>query len=125
MKQTILILGASNKPDRYSNKAQKLLAGLGHDLVLVNRGLKEIDGLPVHADLSEVTSPYDVLTVYVKADVSSQLKDQILRQKPKHVIFNPGAENEALAQSLTAADIPWQNACTLVLYRTGQAPKTE
>jgi uncharacterized protein len=123
MSQTILILGASNKADRYSNKAQKLLSGMGHKLILVNRGLTEIEGLPVIADLGDVSEPYDVLTIYVRADISNLVTDKILRQKPKHVIFNPGAENLDLANRLTEAGISWQDACTLVLYRTGQAPK--
>jgi hypothetical protein len=122
MSQTILILGASNKTDRYAYKAFKLLHSLGHKLLLVNRGISEIEGHPVQADISNVSEPYDILTIYVRADVSSQLADCILKQKPKHVIFNPGAENPALAQKLTAAGINWQDACTLVLYRTGQAP---
>jgi predicted CoA-binding protein len=122
MPQKILILGASNKPDRYSNKAQVLLTKLGHQLILVNRGLTESNGLPVVSDLSSVKEPVDVLTIYVRPDLSSQLSDDILELKPRHVIFNPGTENPALATRLTEAEIPWQNACTLVLYRTGQAP---
>jgi uncharacterized protein len=123
MSQTILILGASNKADRYSNKAQKLLSGMGHKLILVNRGISESEGLPVVADLGDVAESYNVLTVYVRADISNLVADKILRQKPKHVIFNPGAENPDLAKRLTDAGIPWQDACTLVLYRTGQAPQ--
>jgi uncharacterized protein len=123
MSKTILILGASNKPDRYAYKAFQLLKGLGHSLLLVNRGVPEIEGQAVVSDLAAVTEPYDILTVYVRADVSSQLADAILKQKPKHVIFNPGAENPSLTQKLTAAGIACQDACTLVLYKTGQAPQ--
>jgi uncharacterized protein len=122
MSQTLLILGASSKPDRYAHKAFKLLQGLGHKLILVNRGVTEIEGQAVIPDIADVAEPYDVLTVYVRADVSTQLADAILKQKPQHVIFNPGAENPALKQRLTEAGTTCYDACTLVLYRTGQAP---
>jgi uncharacterized protein len=88
----------------------------------VNRGITQSGDLPVVTDLKDVQQPYDVLTVYVKAEVSSTLADTVVKQKPEQVIFNPGAENAALAEKLTAAGIAWQNACTLVLCRSKQAP---
>ena len=59
--QRVVILGASNKPDRYSNKAMKALLAAGHQVVLVNRGLQEIDGLPVHPSVSEVTGEVEAI----------------------------------------------------------------
>ena len=39
--------------------------------------------------------------------------------KPRRVIFNPGAENAALAEALEKAGIGCEEACTLVLLNTG------
>lgn len=118
--QRVVILGASNKPDRYSYKAMKLLQEHGHETVLVNRGIPDVEGTPVVNDIGDVAGPVDTLTMYVKEEISSQLADKIIDLKPGRVIFNPGSENNRLKLVLEAAQIPFEEACTLVLLRTGQ-----
>ena len=117
--QRVVILGASNKPDRYSNKAMKALLAAGHQVVLVNRGLQEIDGLPVHPSVSEVTGEVDTLAMYVNRDVSTLEADKIVALKPKRAIFSPGTENPALIEQLRAAGVETLEACPLVMLRTG------
>lgn len=119
-KERVVILGASDKPDRYSYKAMNMLLEAGHDVVLVNRGYTEIEGHPVLADISAVSGEVDTVTVYVRPDVSSLLIDPIINLKPKRVIFNPSTDNPRLQLALDEAGIEWQSACTLVLLRTGQ-----
>ncbi len=119
-KERVVILGASDKPDRYSYKAMKRLLEAGHEIVLVNRGYTEIEGHPVQADISAVTGEVDTLTIYVRPEVSSLLIEPIIKLKPKRVIFNPSTDNARLQLALDGAEIEWQSACTLVLLRTGQ-----
>ena len=57
--QRVVILGASHNPERYSYKAMKVLQEHGHETVLVNRGVTEIEGQPVLADIGDVTGPED------------------------------------------------------------------
>ena len=117
--QRVVILGASNKPERYSNKAMKELVKAGHQVVLVNRGLQEIDGLPVHQSLADVTGEVDTLTMYVNRDISNLEADKIVALKPKRAIFSPGTENPALMAKLSEAGIETLEACPLVMLRTG------
>jgi predicted CoA-binding protein len=119
-KERVVILGASDKPDRYSYKAMKRLLEAGHEIVLVNRGYNEIEGHPVQADIGDVTGEVDTLTIYVRPEVSSLLIEPIIKLKPKRVIFNPSTDNVRLQLALDEAGIEWQSACTLVLLRTGQ-----
>jgi len=44
----------------------------------------------------------------------------IISLKPGRVIFNPGTENPELMERLDAANIPYLQACTLVMLRAGQ-----
>jgi hypothetical protein len=118
--QRVVVLGASNKADKYSNKAFRLLREQGHDAVPVNRGIEEIEGVAVLKDISEVTGHVDTLTMYVNASVSSAASEAIIKLKPDRVIFNPGSNNAALQEQLTTAEIPWESACTLVLLKSGQ-----
>lgn len=120
MAQTVAVLGASHKPERYSNQAVRMLKEYGHEVIPVTPGRKEIEDLPVVSDLSCIDRPVDTLTVYVGPERSAQLQDAILALKPGRVILNPGTESESLETALDQAGIPWQHACTLVLLRTGQ-----
>lgn len=120
MSQTVAVLGASHKPERYSNQAVRMLKEYGHQVIPVTPGRKDIEGLPVAVSLADIGRPVDTLTVYVGPERSAQLQEEILALKPGRVILNPGTESEGLQQALDRAGIPWQHACTLVLLRTGQ-----
>jgi uncharacterized protein len=119
-KQRVAVLGASNKPDRYAHKAQLLLAKNGHELVLINPGLTDIDGHPTLPNLAAIEGPIDTLTLYVGAAISSKVIDDIVALKPGRIIFNPSTENPEIIPALDEAGIPWQTACTLILLRSGQ-----
>ena len=60
------------------------------------------------------------LTLYVGPARLEPMIDSLVALKPGRVIFNPGTESPALQQALDTAGIPWEEACTLVLLRTGQ-----
>ena len=117
--ERVVIVGASDKADRYSNMAQHLLIEHGHEVVPVHPKLAEIDGLPVVADLDQVTGAVDTVTMYVGPAISAGLKDKLVQLKPGRVIFNPGTENAELEKALNEAGIGTEEACTLVLLRTG------
>lgn len=120
MQETVVVLGASDKPDRYSYKAVKLLEEHGHKVIPVHPTLKNIEGLTVVNNLSAITEHIDTLTLYVGAAASSSMQSEILALKPKRIIMNPGAENPDLAKAATAEGIEVLEACTLVMLKTGQ-----
>lgn len=114
------MVGASRKPDRYSNRAVRMLLQHGHEVVPVNPSASSIEGLAVVSRLEEVSGSVDTLTLYVAAEISSSLGSTIMRLHPDRVIFNPGAENPALQAKLDAEGIHTETACTLVLLSTNQ-----
>ena len=119
-KQTVAILGASEKKERYSYLAFKMLQDYGHTPLPVSPRLKDLEGTPVVASLAHISSPVDTLTMYVGPDKSSALLQDIIKLKPKRVIFNPGSENPSLQKELAQNGIAVEEACTLVLLRTNQ-----
>lgn len=115
----VAVLGASPKEERYSFKAMHLLKEHGHKPIPIHPAGHIVDGVPGLKSLSEIDQPVDTLTVYVNSKISNGLKDEIMKLKPRRVIFNPGAENEELAEVLESAGIEVVMACTLVMLTIG------
>ena len=116
----VAILGASNKPERYSNQALRLLAEHGHAVFPVHPALDAIDGHRVFKSLADIPEPVDTVTMYVSPAHSTGLAGALLAARPRRVLFNPGTENPDLEEKLAHAGIAVIRACTLVLLRTGQ-----
>ncbi|MEI6092422.1 MAG: CoA-binding protein [bacterium] len=115
----VVVLGASKNEDRYSNMAVKRLKEKGYNVLPVHKAIKEIHGLPVYNDLSDIKDKVDTITVYVNESVSSSLASDILDLKPRRIIFNPGAENYDLKDKAEEQGIVVIFACTLVMLSTG------
>lgn len=118
--ENVVVLGASPDHDRYSNKAMHLLAAHGHRVIPVSPVYTDIEGTPVLKDLASVGEHVDTLTLYLSPKRLLPIADDIVHLRPARVIFNPGTETPELQARLDAAGIPWMEACTLVMLRTGQ-----
>lgn len=116
----VVVLGASAKPERYSNRALHLLLEKGFVVLPVHPALDEIEGLPVFKKLPDLGTPVDTVTVYLSPKLSAPLAEDLLAVKPRRVIFNPGTESPELQKKLRAAGLEVEEACTLVLLNTGQ-----
>jgi predicted CoA-binding protein len=116
----VVVLGASLKPERYSNRAVKLLLKHGYEVLPIHPTVPEIEGLTVIPSLDKLSGMVDTLTIYVSPAISTLLKNQIIKLNPTRVIFNPGSENPMLNATLEKAGIQTEAACTLILLNTRQ-----
>jgi len=120
MKEIVAIIGASNKPDRYAYKALKNLLSKGHIPVPINPRLEDIDGLKCYPNLESYPDKIDTITLYLRPAHLLPMVPQIIKIKPKRVIFNPGTEDAEIMEQLEEKGIEAQEACTLVLLNTNQ-----
>jgi predicted CoA-binding protein len=118
-KRNVAVLGASQRPDRYSNQAVRLLANFDYRPIPVNPAFEEVEGLKCFPGLSEIGETVHTITLYLRAARSTPLIDEILATNPHRIILNPGAENEELAAAASGAGIEVVEGCTLVMLRTG------
>lgn len=117
--ETVAVLGASPKPDRYAYRAMEMLRQHGHRALPVNPAFDEILGERCYKLLRDVPRPIDTLTMYLGKARSDPLIDDILTAKPRRIIMNPGAENEELAEKAEAMGIEVIEDCTLVMLGSG------
>ena len=118
-KRNVAVLGASPKPDRYSNQAVRLLASFDYRPIPVNPAFEEIEGLTCFPTLAEIGEPVHTITLYLGPARSTPLIEEIVAANPQRIIMNPGAENDALAEAASSAGIEVVEGCTLVMLRTG------
>ena len=116
----VAVIGASDKPERFSYQALSLLKQKGHTVFPVHQRLKIIEGEQVYPSIKDIPDPIDTITLYVASDISTSIAADILSVKPRRIIFNPGAENLPLARQANAQGIITLDDCTLVLLRSGQ-----
>ncbi|MDQ8201602.1 2-amino-4-hydroxy-6-hydroxymethyldihydropteridine diphosphokinase [Pelagicoccus sp. SDUM812003] len=118
--QCVAVIGASPKEDRYANRAQRLLMESGYRVFPVSPTGAEILGVAGGRSLQECDEDVDTVTLYIGSGRVEGVVDEIVSRHPRRVIFNPGTENALAQKRLRAEGIEAQEACTLVLLRTGQ-----
>ena len=118
--ERVVVLGASDDPERYARQAVDLLQQHGHTVLPVTPKPIRLPGLTVFARLDQVPPPIDTVTLYVNPRLVESLADEIIRLHPGRVIFNPGTEHPEIARRFEDAGIRTEQACTLVLLKTGQ-----
>src|SRR3982751_6632830 len=96
--ETVAVLGASPKPDRYAYRAMKMLREHGHRPIPVNPAFDEILDEKCYPHLGDAPGPIDTITMYLGKQRSDPLIPEILAAKPRRIIMNPGAENAELAE---------------------------
>lgn len=120
MTETVAIIGASNKPDRYANKAMHALQKHGHEVVLVNPFKNEVEGQKCLDSVTDYEGQINTVTLYVNPKRFQDHIDDVIKVLPKRVIMNPGTEDDAHERTLEKAGVEVIRACTLVLLSTNQ-----
>ncbi len=118
--ETVGIIGASSKPDRYSNRAQRMLMDYGHSVVPVSHRDESIMEVDCVRSICDHSGEVDSLTLYLAPERQTQIIGELVASRPKRVIFNPGTESEESRRQFEDAGIATEYACTLVLLQTNQ-----
>ncbi|MFD1615030.1 CoA-binding protein [Gelatiniphilus marinus] len=119
MSKKTLVIGASVKPDRYSNHAILSLVNKGYSVVAFGLKKGEVAGVNIDTQLK----PYkniDTITLYLSPNRQEAYYDYVVSLQPERVIFNPGTENHEFCEILKKNNIGYETACTLVLLSTNQ-----
>jgi uncharacterized protein len=120
LKPTVII-GATTNKGRYAYLAADMLLEYNHPIIPVGIKEGEVFG---HRILNIREKPVipnvDTVTMYIGPRHQPEWYNYIIGLNPKRIIFNPGTENEEFAKMAEEAGIDAEQACTLVLLRSGQ-----
>ncbi len=116
----VLLIGASNNPNRYSNMAMLRLIENGFTVIPVNP-YSEIDTKEKTVKkLRDVTFNIEKAVIYIRPELLENDIDELIRINPREVVFNPGTESPVMQKKLEKHSILVRNACTLVLLSMGK-----
>lgn len=118
-KKKTLVLGASDNPSRYSYLAVNRLRSYGYPVVAIGKKNSMVADVAIEKEKKDWDN-VDTVTLYLNPIRQQQYYDYILNLRPRRIIFNPGAENDELADLATKNGITPIEACTLVLLSTNQ-----
>lgn len=119
MNKKTVVIGASAKQDRYSNRAVRMLQKNNHEVLALGFENTSIENIPIETEWKNYDQ-VDTVTLYINPQRQKEYYKYILDLKPKRIIFNPGTENRELEQLAFENNIQPLEACTLVLLSTGQ-----
>ena len=109
-----LVIGASENPERYSNRAAKNLVARGYLVKLLGNKTGKINNDQIEVGFPDFKNIHTV-TIYLNPTRQIPYYQYILDLKPKRVLFNPGTENPEFLNLLLSHNIAAEEACTLVL----------
>lgn len=117
MKKT-LVIGASTKEDRYSYKVIRLLREHDIDTVAIGNKTGEIDDVTIETG-KPLVEKLKTIAVYLSPKNQEDYLNYMIALKPKRILFPPGTENPDFYKRANAHGIETEEACPLVMLKTG------
>ncbi len=116
--KTTLVIGASTKTERYSNKCIKLLTEHKIRTYAIGREegvaytVKIETGFPQHTKINTIA-------IYISPKHQESYYDYLISLKPQRILFPPGTENPEFEIKARAHGIMTEQACPLVMLNVG------
>lgn len=118
VKPKVLVLGASDKPERYSYRAIKKLLAHGFEVVAVGSRCRPDFSVPILTSIPANEQP-DTVCLYLNPERQKAYEALLIALHPRRIIFNPGTENPVFAHLAQQNGIQTVEDCTLVMLAGG------
>jgi uncharacterized protein len=111
---SVAVIGASNNPAKYGNKAVRAYQRQGWTVYPVNPTETNVEGLPTFPTTEAIPGPVDRAALYVPPQVGVGLLDGIARKGIAELFVNPGAESDELLATAERLGLNAVQACAIV-----------
>ena len=124
--RTIAMIGASDRPDRPSNRVMAMLQRHGYRVIPVNPQItgEHVHGEYVWRDLAQIGEPIDLVDIFRRPAAAGEAVDQAIGAGAKAVWMQLGVVNEEAAARAEAAGLTVvMDRCPAIeIPRLGVAP---
>jgi len=117
--RTMVVLGASANPERYSFRAVTRLVRNNYNVVAIGKKKGMIGDIPILTEQLPIKDVHSVL-MYVAPYHQGEIFDYVLSLRPQRVIFNPGTESPEFEELLESYNIKVVHDCSLVMMAMGR-----
>lgn len=115
----VVVLGASDNPERYSYKAVRKLTFHKHQVVAIGRRKGLIGDVPIITNQPAIEDVHTVL-IYLAPYHQGEIFDYVISLRPTRVVFNPGTESPEFEEILESYNINVVHDCSLVMMAMGR-----
>ena len=124
--RTIVMIGASDRPDRASYRVMAMLQGHGYRVIPVNPQItgEHVHGEYVFRDLSQIGEPIDMVDIFRRSDAAGAAVDEAIASGARSVWMQLGVIDAAAAARAEAAGLKVvMDRCPAIeIPRLGVAP---
>ena len=105
--RTIAMVGASDRPNRPSNRVMKILQDQGYRVIPVNPQItgEHIHGEYVWRELAQIGEPIDIVDIFRRPEAAGEAVDHAIAAGAKAVWMQLGVIDEAAAARAEAAGL--------------------
>lgn len=111
---SVAIIGASNAPEKFGNKAVRAYLRQGWTVYPVNPNERVIEGLQSYTSVTDIPGSVDRASLYLPAHLGLGVLDAIKAKGIKELYVNPGAESDALMAEAERLGLEPIFACSIV-----------
>ena len=119
MNKSIAVIGASNNPEKYGNKAVLAFQEKGFRVFPVNPRETQIAGIPAFSSIAEVPEKPDIISLYIRPEQTLPILDEIIARGCGEIWLNPGTASDELIEALGKSTITYIEQCSLVALSLG------
>ena len=94
---SIALVGASKNPDKYGNKILKDLISKGYRVFPINKFEKEIEGLEVFKNVTDLKEIPSIINFVVPPNESRTVTNYLVSKGYDNFWYQPGAESEDIS----------------------------
>ncbi len=104
--KNIVIVGASNNPERASNGVMKFLMGKGYNCYPVNPNESEVLGVKAYKSLSEVPVQPDIVDVFRKSEAAPEIVREAIKIGAKFIWLQEEVHSEEAEKIAKEHNVP-------------------
>jgi uncharacterized protein len=112
--QSVIIVGASNKRDRFANKAVRAYRDLGWTVYPVHPVERMVEGIPCSPTIAEIPGRAAVMSLYVPPAAGLEIIGGAPAKGVRDVYVNPGSGSPELVERIRELGMNPIEACSII-----------
>ena len=110
----VAIIGASEDPTKFGNKAVRAYLQRGYDVYPINLRERQIEGLRAYRSVLDVPVEIDRVSIYLPPEKTLEVLADIAQKGTRELFLNPGSESDAVIARATELGLEPIVACSIV-----------